>query len=97
MSINYDDVRTDTLFRDIALDYEAQAAEKNIDLRFNTPPKLPVISGERDKISMALHNIIGNALKYTPSGGSVTAKRPHISCGPGSRSRAARPSRRTRG
>jgi signal transduction histidine kinase len=36
------------------------------------PPKLPVIRGDRDKIAMSLHNLIGNAFKYTPQGGSVT-------------------------
>jgi two-component system sensor histidine kinase VicK len=41
-------------------------------LSFNLPPKLPVIKGDRDKILVALHNLIGNALKYTPEGGKAT-------------------------
>ena len=39
---------------------------------FRLPPKLPVIQGDRDKITTAIGNLIGNALKYTPKGGEVT-------------------------
>ncbi|HRQ71985.1 MAG TPA: ATP-binding protein [Phycisphaerales bacterium] len=66
-----DDVRLDAVFAELEADYRAQAEEKTLDLRFDLPPKLPVIQGDRDKIALALHNLIGNALKYTPSGGSV--------------------------
>jgi two-component system sensor histidine kinase VicK len=38
----------------------------------NLPPKLPAIKGDRDKISVALQNLVGNAIKYTPEGGQVT-------------------------
>ena len=66
-----DDVRLDALFAELETDYRAQAEDKGLDLRFDLPPKLPVIRGDRDKITLALHNLIGNALKYTPAGGSV--------------------------
>ncbi len=66
-----DDVRLDAVFAELEADYRAQAEEKSLDLRFDLPPKLPVIHGDRDKIALALHNLIGNALKYTPSGGTV--------------------------
>jgi signal transduction histidine kinase len=65
------DVRLDALFQELDEEYRAQAAEKRISLAFTMPPKLPVIKGDRDKIVLALHNLIGNALKYTPEGGKV--------------------------
>jgi PAS domain S-box-containing protein len=68
------DVRLDALFRDLEADYQAQAKEKSLKLVFELPPKLPVLQGDRDKITLALHNLIGNALKYTPSGGQVTVR-----------------------
>ena len=68
------DVRLDALFEEIAADYKAQATDKEITLKLDLPPKLPVITGDRDKIALALHNLVGNALKYTPLGGQVTVK-----------------------
>jgi PAS domain S-box-containing protein len=67
-----DDVRLETLFDELKADYQQQATEKRIDLQLRLPPKLPVIRGDRDKITLALHNLMGNALKYTPEGGRVT-------------------------
>jgi two-component system sensor histidine kinase VicK len=72
LRIKTDDVRLDVLFDELKGDYSAQAEDKQIKLSFNLPPKLPVIRGDRDKIVMAMHNLIGNALKYTAKGGSVS-------------------------
>jgi signal transduction histidine kinase len=72
LRIKRDDVRLDVLFDELRDDYQPQASEKQITLVFNLPPKLPVINGDRDKILLAMHNLVGNALKYTPAGGSVT-------------------------
>jgi signal transduction histidine kinase len=67
-----DDVRLDALFAELQADYQQQAEEKKVKLRFNLPPKFPVLQGDRDKFMLALHNLIGNALKYTPEGGQVS-------------------------
>jgi len=72
LKIHRDDVRLDSLFTELENDYKAQAVDKNIQLKFSMPPKLPVIQADRDKFVLSLHNLIGNALKYTPKGGTVT-------------------------
>jgi signal transduction histidine kinase len=69
-----DDVRLADIFADLQRDYQVQAADKQIELTFDLSPKLPVLQGDRDKILMALHNLVGNALKYTPKGGTVTVE-----------------------
>lgn len=74
MSLHTGDVRLTQLLDDLKSDYVAQAKDKQIALKFEMPPKLPVIKGDRDKLSLAIHNIVGNALKYTPDGGSVCVK-----------------------
>jgi signal transduction histidine kinase len=65
------DVRLPALFTDIEAEFAAPARAKNITLRFDLPPKLPTIVGDRDKLVLALTNVIGNAIKYTPEGGTV--------------------------
>jgi signal transduction histidine kinase len=72
MSVQQDDVRLEELFVELRADYAAQADEAKIKLLFNLPPKLPIIKGDREKIRLAIHNLLGNALKYTPAGGQVT-------------------------
>lgn len=72
VKIRRDDVRLDKLFEELQADYAASANDKKITLVFELPPKLPVINADRDKLILALHNLIGNALKYTPESGKVT-------------------------
>jgi PAS domain S-box-containing protein len=71
-TIRKDDVHIDVLCEELRSDYMAQAAEKQIKLEFALPPKMPVVKADRDKIAVALHNLLGNALKYTSNGGKVT-------------------------
>jgi signal transduction histidine kinase len=67
-----DDVSVEALLTQLKADHEAQARERRITLEFDQPPKLPIIQADRDKIALALHNLVGNALKYTLEGGHVT-------------------------
>jgi len=72
IQIRHDDVRLDAVFADLQRDYQAAADERQIKLLFNLPPKLPVIQGDREKLVQSLHNLLGNAIKYTQAGGHVT-------------------------
>ncbi len=74
LKLNRDDVRINTVFEEIEHDFREQAQAKEVRLRFDLPPKLPVLMGDRDKIVMALHNLVGNAVKYTPAGGEVVVR-----------------------
>ncbi len=73
-SLRPDDIDADTLFKELEQDYQASAADKEITLKFELPPKWPVLRADRDKVGMALHNLVSNALKYTPVGGRVTVR-----------------------
>jgi len=71
LTLKEDDVRMDELLSALEVGYAAQAQEKQIELVFDLPPKLPVLRGDKDKVAVALHNLVGNALKYTPASGKV--------------------------
>ena len=72
LKLNIGDLRLDTIFTELQTDFSAQAEEKQLTLKFNLPPKLPAIKADREKLTLSLHNLVGNALKYTPANGSVT-------------------------
>lgn len=74
LNLRHGDVRLETLFDELHEDFRAQAADKEIELVFDMPPKLPVLQGDRDRIVLTLHNLVGNALKYTPAGGRVQVR-----------------------
>lgn len=65
------EVRTGPIFEELKADFAAQAESKEILLRFDLDPKMPELRGDRDKLVMVLHNLVGNAVKYTPAGGEV--------------------------
>src|SRR5690606_23598340 len=74
VKLQWGEIRLETVFEELEGDYRQQAAEKQIELRFDLPPKFPIMWGDRDKFMVALHNLVGNAIKYTPAGGSVTVR-----------------------
>lgn len=71
LQVRRDDVRIDELLERLESEYQPQADAKPLALTFDLPPKLSVVQGDREKISLAIHNLIGNAIKYTPAGKQV--------------------------
>lgn len=72
MQLARDDMRIDEVLRQAESDFRQQALVKGLNLSFTLGPKLPVLQADREKIILAVGNLIGNALKYTPKGGNVS-------------------------
>lgn len=68
------EVRLEAMVAELETDYRNLAVEKELTLRFDLPPKYPVVFADRDKLMLALHNVVGNALKYTPAKGTVIVR-----------------------
>ena len=49
-----------------------QAAQQEVSIRVNTEPTLPEISIDQARIRQVLGNLVSNALRYTPTNGSIT-------------------------
>ena len=65
-------VKTQWLVESTINAVEAMALEKGIALTTHLPDNLPNISGDKEMLKAALINVLGNAVKYTPEGGSAT-------------------------
>ena len=49
-----------------------QAEKKRVELAVDIPDRLPTLNIDKGLFSVAIVNILGNAVKYTPEGGRVT-------------------------
>jgi signal transduction histidine kinase len=64
------EVNLNALLQDILELYEPVAADKKITLAFDALPTRTI--GDKDLLFQAVANLLDNAIKYTPIGGSIT-------------------------
>ena len=60
-----------TFVHDVSAMFEKDAAKKDVKLVNQVPPDLSV-QADRDRLSQILVNLVDNAVKYTPKGGTVS-------------------------
>ncbi len=64
-------VRIDKVISEVAGGIEPQATAKGLTFRVDVPDPAPQMEMDKALASVALVNLIGNAVKYTPEGGTV--------------------------
>lgn len=68
-----------TALEQMATLFSPLAESKQVTLRVAAPARPVAISADPDRLQQILHNLLGNALRHTPSGGTVclAADQPH--------------------
>jgi signal transduction histidine kinase len=66
-------VGVDTLLDDVMEMFAAEATERRVTLEAHGPAISPAVMADRERILQLFTNLVGNALKFTPEGGRVSA------------------------
>lgn len=61
----------DVFFEGVCSQFENIARQKSHQLRWSVAPDVPAVMADRYRIIQVLSNLLGNAIKFTPEGGSV--------------------------
>jgi signal transduction histidine kinase len=64
-------VRFDQLIEDLREELQVACDKRNLALHIGKLDNLPVIEGDGKRIKIALENVLGNAVKYTPNNGYI--------------------------
>lgn len=62
------------LLRETMLLLEPLATERSLGLEHRAPPTLPLVVGDRERTLQVLSNLVGNAVRAVPAGGTVTVE-----------------------
>jgi two-component system OmpR family sensor kinase len=62
------------LFENVAGRHERAAQAKAVAIRIHVEPLADQVVADPDRIEQAIENLVGNALRHTPSGGTITLR-----------------------
>jgi signal transduction histidine kinase len=70
----YTNFSLNELIDDVLASFQSVITNKNIKLTVQSSPDMPLVHGDRERLSSALHVFVENAVNYTPMGGSIDIK-----------------------
>ncbi|MBL8811800.1 MAG: hypothetical protein JNM43_16655 [Planctomycetaceae bacterium] len=71
MTLDRHETQVDRLVREVHEKIRPLYEHKQLHFEASIPPRLPELMVDKNKLAAALVNLLGNAIKYTPDGGSV--------------------------
>jgi two-component system OmpR family sensor kinase len=72
LALDIQPVEAAPLVRSAIAPFEAAAAAQRVTLVAELPDPLPLVLADSDRVRQVLHNLVANALRYTPAGGTIT-------------------------
>ena len=72
LALDLQPVEAAPLVRSAIAPFEAAATEQRVALVADLPDQLPLVLADPDRVRQVLHNLVANALRYTPAGGVIT-------------------------
>ena len=74
MELHRRQVSVESLIREAILPFASSSRDKNLTLKSEIPLHLGEVDVDTDRLQLVLANLIGNAVRYTPSGGSIVVR-----------------------
>jgi signal transduction histidine kinase len=68
VQLKIEEIDIDSFIDEIIPDFKIKAGEKNLELRVLVDEKCRIVFGDRVKLREIVTNLLGNSLKFTPSG-----------------------------
>jgi signal transduction histidine kinase len=77
LPLNRQPVSPHCLIERLAASFSHHAAQQNITLTVEAAPELPEINADQERMVQVLSNLVSNALRHTPDGGTITLSAQH--------------------
>jgi signal transduction histidine kinase/CheY-like chemotaxis protein len=72
MPMQQETLDLNVLLGEIAREFADRVQAKGHTLKFDLCPEAPLVAGDRTLLQQMAHNLLGNAIKYTPTNGHIT-------------------------